>query len=89
MNLDFVKEHDPPDPQMLKELIITEAVVGAITSLDEKISLPVSVEYIPKAGKTGQALEKMFTKHVKTLQMCESCTEDSKPNLLTIESNQM
>ena len=76
VDLNFGKEHDPPDGQLLKELIVTEAVVGSITSLDNKISLPLSVEYTPKAGKTGQSLEKMFTKHVKTLQMCESCTED-------------
>ena len=73
VDLNFVKEHDPPDPQMLKELIVTEAVVGSITSLDDKISLPVSVEYTPKPGKKDQSLEEMFTKHVKTLQMCESC----------------
>lgn len=79
---------DPLDPQLVKELIVTEAVVGSITSLYDKISLPVSVEYTPKARKKDQSLE-MFTKHVKTLQICESCTEDSKPNHLITEGNQM
>lgn len=64
LDLNFVKGHDPPDPQLLKELIVTEAVVGSITLPDDKISLPLSVEYTLKAGKTGQSLEEMFTKHM-------------------------
>ena len=86
-DLNFVKEHDPPDPKMLKELIVTEAIVGSITTLDNKVSLPVSVDYAPKAGETRENMEEMFTKHVKTLQMCKSCTEETKASDLIIEAN--
>ena len=81
VHLNFVKEHDPPDPKMLKELIMTEAVVGSITTLDN------SVDYTTKAEKTAENMEEMFTKHVKTLQMCKSCTEETKASGLIIEAN--
>ena len=81
VHLNFVKEHDPPDPKMLKELIMTEAVVGSITTLDN------SVDYTTKAEKTGENMEEMFTKHVETLQMCKSCTEETKASDLIIEAN--
>ena len=32
-------------------------------------------------------MEEMFTKHVKTLQMCKSCTEETKASDLIIEAN--
>ena len=49
------KEHDPPDPQMLEELFVTVAVVGSITSLDDKLFLPVLAEYTPKAKRLDKA----------------------------------
>ena len=72
---------------MLKELIMMKAVVGSITTLDNKVSLPVSVDYTPKAEKTGENMEEIFTKHVKTLKMCKSCTEETKASDLIIEAN--
>ena len=87
VDLNFAKEHDPPDPKMLKELIVTEGIVGSITALDSKVSLPVSVDYAPKAEKAGQNMGEMFMKHVKTLQMCKSCNEETKASDLVIEAN--
>ena len=87
VDLNFVKEHDPLDPKMLKELIATEVVVGPITTLDNKVSLPVSVDYTPKAEKNGENMEEKLTKHVKTLQICKSCTEKTKASDLIIEAN--
>ena len=50
-DMDFIKANTPPDPKMLSDLIINEAAVGNITSLDNKMSLPVSVAYSTKSGK--------------------------------------
>ena len=72
---------------MLKELIVTEAIVGSITTLYNKVSSPISEHYTTKAEKNGENMEEMFTKHVKTLQMCKSCTEETKANDLIIEAN--
>ena len=51
----FIKENSPPNLQMLYDKILTEAVVGSITTIDNKMSLPVTVDYFPKSGKTGDA----------------------------------
>lgn len=84
---DFVKANTPPDPGLLKDMIITEAVVGSVTTLDNENSLPVLVEYVPKAGKTGVNLTQQITKHVKVLQMCEACTGKTKANDLILDDS--
>ena len=86
-DLNFVKECDPPDPKMLKDLIVTVAGLGSITMFDNKVALPVSVDYTTKAEKKRREHGKMFTKHVKTLQMCKLCTDETKPSDLIIEAN--
>ena len=72
---------------MLKDLIVTVAGLGSITMFDNKVALPVSVDYTTKAEKKRREHGKMFTKHVKTLQMCKLCTEETKPSDLIIEAN--
>ena len=47
----LLKKNTPPNPEELQNLLVTEAVVGCATTLDNSTSLPVSVEYVPKAGK--------------------------------------
>ena len=74
----FIKENSPPDPQMLYDKIVTEAVVGSITTIGNKMSLPVTVDYFPKSGKTGDALTELFMEHLRILQMCQSCTMKAK-----------
>ena len=73
VDLDYVKEHPVPSPEILKENIITEAVVSSLTTLDNKNSLPCAVEYSTQKGKTGDAMTESFESHIKTLQMCQSC----------------
>ena len=87
VDLNFVKEHDLPDLKMLKELIMTEGIVGSITMFNNKVSLTVSVDYTPKAEKAGENMEEMFTKHLKISQMCKSCAEETKASDLIIEAN--
>ena len=81
----FVKANTPPDPELLKDLIITEAVVGSVTTLDNRTSLPVLVEYVPKAGKTGENLTEQINRHIKVLQMCESCVNKTKADDLILK----
>ena len=81
----FVKANTPPDPELLKGLIITEAVVGSVTTLDNRTSLPVLVEYVPKAGKTGENLTEQINRHIKVLQMCESCVNKTKADDLILK----
>ena len=86
VELNFAKEHDPADPKILKELIVMKAVVSSVTTLNNNVSLPISVDRTPIPEKTGENLE-MFTKYVKTLQMCKSCIEETKASDLIIEAN--
>ena len=87
--MDFIKANTPPDPKMLCDLIITEAVVGNITSLDNKMRLPVSVVYSTKSGKSRENLTKLFTDHIKTLPMCETCTKVVKCDNLIINDSSL
>lgn len=89
VDINFIKENTPPDPKILNDLIITESVVGNITSLDNKMSLPVAVVYSTKSGKTGENLTKLFTDHIKILQMCESCTKLTKCDDLIINDSSL
>ena len=52
-----MKDNDPRDLKILKELIVMEAVVGSVITLDNKVSLSVSVNYTTKAEKTGENME--------------------------------
>ena len=89
VDIEFIKENTPPDPQLLNDLIITESLVGNITSLDNKVSLPVSVVYSTKSGKTGENLTNLFTDHIKILQMCELCTKLTKCEELIIKDSSL
>ena len=87
--MDFIKANTPPDPKMLSDHIITEAAVGNINSLDNNMSLPVSVVYSIKSGKSGENLTKLFTDHVNILQMCETCTKLVKCDNLIINDSSL
>ena len=80
----FIKENSPPDPQMLYDKIVTEAVVGSITTIDNKMTLPVTMDYFLKSGKTGDALTELFMQHLRILQMCQSCTMKAKSDWVII-----
>ena len=59
VSVDYVKKSTPPDPKQLEQDIIHEAVVGWVTSLDNVTSLPLSLEYCTKSGKTGESVSKI------------------------------
>lgn len=73
IDLRFVKNNPKPDTEFLKSHIVTEAVVSYISSMDNGISLPISVDYVGKKGKTGEHMQEKFKKEVETLQTCEQC----------------
>ena len=64
--------------------------MGNITSLDNKMPLPVSVVYsTTKSGKSGEDLTKLFTDHIKILQKCETCTKLVKCDDLIINDSSL
>ena len=54
VSVDYVKRNTLPDRKQLDQDIIHEAFVGCVTSLDNVTSLPLSIEYCTKSGKTGE-----------------------------------
>ena len=78
------KEDSPPDPQMLYEKVVTEAVVSSIAIINNKMSLPVTVDYFPKSRRKGNALTEVFMQHLRILQMCLPRTMKAKPDRLII-----
>ena len=87
VDIDFIKANTPPQPKMLSDLLITEVMVRSITSLNNKMSLPVSVVYSIKSAKSGGNLTKLFTDYIKILQMCETCTKLAKSDDLIINDS--
>ena len=64
--------------------------MGNITSLDNKMPLPVSVVYsTTKSGKSGEDLTKLFTDRIKILQKCETCTKLVKCDDLIINDSSL
>lgn len=49
-------------PISLKHSIVVEAVTGSIAELITIYHLSISVEYLPKVGKTSENLTSMFAK---------------------------
>lgn len=54
IDLAFVLENPNPTSEFLKQAVVTEASVSFLTTLDNEIAMPCSVEYMSKAGKTGE-----------------------------------
>ena len=84
VSVDYVKKNIPPDPKQLEQDIIHEAVVGCVTFLDNVASLPLSVEYCTKSGKTGENVYEITRDHIRQLQVCYPCLEKTKSDKLTV-----
>ena len=52
--------------------MITEANVSFLSALCDNLSMPVAVEYMTKAGKTGPEVLDMLTRHVDVIQCCKN-----------------
>ncbi len=77
VDVNYVMANPSPSADHLREHIVTEAIVSSLTSLDNFCSLPVAVDYTAQSGKTGEAMASYFEKHIKTLQLCESCQHEA------------
>ena len=53
----FVKSNPNPTSQYLHSNVVTEANVSFISTLDNKVSIPVGVRFVPKTGKTGENMK--------------------------------
>ena len=88
VDLAYVKEHNDPSADDLRNNIITVAIVSSLTTLDKKFSLPCDVDYATQKGKTGEAMANEFENHLKTVQACEACQRSApgQRNILKLEN---
>lgn len=56
--------------------MVTEADVAFLTSLDNGVSMPVGVHYLPKS-MTGQEMEVVFTNSMVSVEICLNCLSES------------
>ena len=76
IDLDFVKTNPNPNADELKSKIVTEADVTFLTSLDNSISMPVGVHYLPKS-MSGAEMGVIFTNSIVEVEICSNCLCES------------
>jgi hypothetical protein len=87
VDLQFVKDNPSPVATFLKSDVITEANVSIVTTLCDTISMPMAVEYVTKAGKTGEDMLEMFANQIESLQCCQACVEKTRASELISQCN--
>ena len=73
MDLAFTLANPEPTSEFLKQAVITEANMSFLTTLDNEVAMPCSMEYMAKAGKTGENMTEKFKLEAKTIQICQGC----------------
>jgi len=72
VDLEYVKANPSPDSRTLKVSLVTEVNCEIITSLDNNLSLPVSLEFKGKCI-SGEDVAERIMKRVTQLQICLRC----------------
>ena len=85
VDIAFIEKNPKITPEFLQNHIVTEVLISSVTTLDNAISFPCSVEYIPKVGKTGEIVKEKILSQIRTLQMCNCCQEITKVDNHIIE----
>lgn len=73
VNIRFVTANPAPKPDFVRDNVVTEANVTYLSTIDNNFAMPVSVDYKPKAGKTGEEMKEQFLKQVAMIQTCHNC----------------
>ena len=74
----FVEANPNPTSDFLRSNVVTEANVSYISTLDNKVSMPVGVRFVPKSGKTGENMKKQFLEDITILQTCQRCLKNTE-----------
>jgi len=92
VDISFVKCNPQPSPEFLRTNIVTEVLVSSVTTLDNSTSLPCTVDYVSKGGKSGEEMKILFFSQCKTLsQVCKSYQNisPSRDSILGLEAIQI
>ena len=88
IDLDYVNDNPFLSKETLQKSMVREVVVTSVTTIDNKFSLPVAVQYVGKSGKTGKNMQQLFTNQVQLLQISQNCLKRFKTSDLIIDKNQ-
>lgn len=66
VDAEFVKTRTNITPEFLSKHIVTKTIVSTVTTLDNEVSMPYAVDYVPQAG---EATSNYILSMIKTLQM--------------------
>ena len=82
----YVKQHPVPDPEEIRNKLVTGADVTCAISLDNSATMPVAVHYRPKAV-SGEDIFSTMEDEIKTIQTCEKCLglQQSNQHIVTSE----
>ncbi len=86
IDLDYVKANPEPNIEELKKSMVVDASVSFLSTLDAKVSLPVSVDYVPK-GQDGEDMKNILTNRIENVQMCKACVHDIETDQHVLPSN--
>ena len=86
VDLDYVKMNPSPEPESLKTAFVTEVNCENVTSLDNRLSLPVGLEYSGKRV-SGDDKADRINKRVKQLQICLRCLMQDIPTEMNVITN--
>ena len=72
VDYDFVRVHPSPDPEEIKNNLVTNADVTLVKSIGNSSTMPIAVHYLPKSVSGNEVLSQM-TEVAKMVQTCERC----------------
>jgi hypothetical protein len=72
IDINYIRQHPKPDPATLKKILVCEADVGVITTLDNKITVPVSLNFLA-SGYTFEDLKEKVFQQTEEIQLCAGC----------------
>lgn len=85
VDIHFVAANPAPKPECLKDNVVTEANVTYLSTTDNNIAMPLSVDYKPKAGKAGEEMKEQFLNQVEIIQTCHNCIKAATSSELIID----
>lgn len=77
IDLQYIRDHNPPKTEELKKVMVKEAHCTCIQTLDGKFAMPVGVHYLP-SGTTGEEQLKLSVESIEYIQTCLSCIKKGK-----------
>ena len=70
-DLRFVQNNPLPDAKVIGKSLMTEANFSFLTTLDNSVSLPIAVNYLPKSV-SGDDMYDTYKNIIQVVQVCQT-----------------